>query len=452
MDGSALMSALIGWVIVTAIVVHLRLRQAATGSGLVVAYLLNLWAVHWLGAFLYALPWWRAMDAAGLVESGFRQATAGLVGAAIGSVVVGPFIMTTFRLPPSPAGTRTPEPRLATLYVAVGMLCYLVLLPLAARVPSATALVASGWQLLLVGLALILWKAWHDRRYTVFKVVLLAVLGGLPLLTIAHAGFLSYGSSAALTLLVFAATFVRPRWKILVGAALLGYLGLSYYVTYMRDRGDIRAVVWEEPATMVERAAPIWRTVAEWEWLDLKNQEHLLRIDERLNQNFLVGASVQYLETGMSAFALGATVREAFLALIPRALWPGKPVVAGSGYLVSDYTGIAFAEGTSVGIGQIMEFYVNFGTVGVTIGCLIIGTLLSIFDSAAGQRLRMGDWQGFAYWYLPGIAFLNVGGSLAETISSVAAAFVTAFLANRYLLRRFRSRETPPTSGSPLLA
>ena len=449
MDSAWLTAWLWMWVGTTVLTVHFRMRQQATGSGLVVAYLLNLWAVHGLGAFLYVLPWWRAMDVAGLVESGFRQATAGLIGAAIGSVVVGPFVMTTFHVPPPVVGSKRPEPRLAVLYVLIGIVCYLVLLPLASRIPSATALVASGWQLLVVGLALMLWKAWHDRRYTAFKIILLIALGGLPLLTVAHAGFLGYGSSAALTLLVFTAAFVRPRWKMLVAGAVLGYLGLSYYVTYMRDRGEIRAVVWEAQATVAERAVPIWRTLTDWEWLDLRNEDHLQRIDERLNQNFLVGAAVQYLETGMTMFVRGATIRDAFLAIIPRALWPEKPLAAGSGYLVSDYTGIAFAEGTSVGIGQIMEFYVNFGTVGVMVGCLIVGTLLSIFDSAAGQRLRMGDWQGFSYWYLPGIGLLNVGGSLTETIASVAAAFVTAYLANRYLLRRFRSRETPPASDSP---
>ncbi len=47
---------------------------------------------------------------------------------------------------------------------------------------------------------------------------------------------------------------------------------------------------------------------------------------------------------------------------IPRALWPNKPVVGGSGDLVSTYTGIRFADGTSVGIGQVLESFVNFGT------------------------------------------------------------------------------------------
>jgi hypothetical protein len=44
--------------------------------------------------------------------------------------------------------------------------------------------------------------------------------------------------------------------------------------------------------------------------------------------------------------------------------------------------------------------------------------------------LRSADEAGFVFWYVPGLALLQVGGSLVEVTSSVAGAFVAAFLVN----------------------
>jgi len=140
-------------------------------------------------------------------------------------------------------------------------------------------------------------------------------------------------------------------------------------------------------------------------------------------------------------FARGDTLWQALTALIPRALWPDKPTVAGSGSLVSEYTGIQFAAGTSVGIGQVMEFYVNFGTMGVVIGFLILGLIVTICDTCASERLGSGDLHGFVMWYMPGLSLLQVGGSLAEITSSVAASVFVAFLVNKYLSRKQHKHE-----------
>src|SRR5205814_7729697 len=100
---------------------------------------------------------------------------------------------------------------------------------------------------------------------------------------------------------------------------------------------------------------------------------HRGAIDRRLNQNFLVGAAAASLESGQVEYASGATLGNMIVALIPRAIWPDKPAVGGGGSVVADFTGIEFAEGTSVGAGQVLEFYVNFGTWGVIGGFLLLG-------------------------------------------------------------------------------
>ena len=139
---------------------------------------------------------------------------------------------------------------------------------------------------------------------------------------------------------------------------------------------------------------------------------------------------------------------DAFLAIIPRALWPNKPVTAGSGNLVSDYTGIHFVEGTSVGIGQVMESYINFGTEGVWVAFLLIGLVISLVDQNAADLIAGPGRGSFLMWYLPGQAILQVGGSFAEVTSTAAAGIVMAFVLGRVVRRAAGSAE-PPSDFRP---
>jgi len=275
----------------------------------------------------------------------------------------------------------------------------------------------------------------------------IAASAAFPVLTVLTQGFLGFGFAAMLTLFAFVASYYVPRWRVLAASLLLAYVGLSVYVTYMRDRTDIRAVVWTG-GTLKDSAQQTAGTFADFEWFDPYDVKHLDRIDGRLNQDFLIGLAVDNLENGTARFASGSTIDDAVLALIPRALWPGKTVAAGSGDLVAIYTGLRFPEGTSVGIGQVMECYVNFGTLGVVVGFLLIGGLVVFIDRIALQHLMNGQLSDFMLWYLPGLAFLQVGGSFVE-LGGVAASGLVVCLLFRYFGSRTERRigELPLAGG-----
>jgi hypothetical protein len=132
--------------------------------------------------------------------------------------------------------------------------------------------------------------------------------------------------------------------------------------------------------------------------------------------------------------------------MVPRALWPEKDVSAGSGDLVSYYTGMQFDEDTSVGIGSVMEFYVNFGLPGVFGGFILLGVVVLVFDERAGAHLRNGDVRTACLWYLPGISLLQVGGSLVDVTATMAAGFAGALLTNAAIgaLGRFKAADVLP--------
>ena len=260
-------------------------------------------------------------------------------------------------------------------------------------------------------------------------------------------GFLGFGFAAMVVVAAFVATFYRPRWQVVAIGLLVAYGGMSVYVTYMRDRRDIREVVWggEDLGTRVDRLV---ETFTQMEWFDLRNIDHLHRVDERLNQDALVGMAVDNIQTETVPLARGGTIWDATLALVPRALWPGKPVMAGSGDLVSTYTGLLVPEGTSVGIGHVMEWYVNFALPGVVIGFLIIGAVTVFVDASASVWLHRGEAGRFALWFLPGLSLLQVGGSFVEMTSSAGAALVIGLLLIRMTIRLI-PRAAAPADESP---
>ena len=121
-------------------------------------------------------------------------------------------------------------------------------------------------------------------------------------------------------------------------------------------------------------------------------QQHLDALDKRLNQNYLVGEGVMRHREGEAELRYGTTV--ALWALIPRAIWPDKPAVGGGQDLVSQFTGIKFEEDTSVGVGQVLEFYMNFGMPGVLAGFAVFGFILMRLDQGVMRAFAMRNIQG----------------------------------------------------------
>lgn len=419
------------WVVVAAIILFTFWWRKTAGAGLVFAYLLNLGLIHWSGAVIHILPWFSTEQERAL-RTGFTQSTYGMLAFAAGVLVVAPIATTVLQGHSRVFEVHEPDSGLPMTYILIGVVNYALLRSSIGKLPTLNAMVGVGWHLMLIGIALACWQAWKEQRGKRFAWWLFLSLG-LPFLTIVLQGFLGVGAKAFFVILAFILSYYRPRWKLIIGVLLLAYLALSLFITYRLNRPEIRSTVWGG-APLLTRVRVVFDVFDDPEWFDPHNRAHLRAIDERLNQNYLVGFAVDYIGRGYQDFAGGETLWQALIALIPRVLWPGKPVVAGSMGLVSEYTGIPFAAGTSVGIGQVMEFYINFGTMGVVLGFLLIGTIVAVLDSSAAVRLSKGDLEGFVLRFLPGVAFLNVQGSLVEVVSSAAMAVVVVLFTNRFLI------------------
>jgi hypothetical protein len=321
--------------------------------------------------------------------------------------------------------------------LTMGIISYFVLLPVSALVPSLTAVASALGTLLILGLWLQLYAAViaHDSWRTL---LIFAMLPLLPLATLVTGGFIGFGTILALSVMAFGFVIARRRIWFYLATPPVIFLGLSLFVTYFQQREDIRGVVWDENTSIMQRLDKVSMLVADFQLLDLSNERQLHALDERLNQNYLVGMGVMRHREGGAELWYGATVP--VWALIPRAIWPDKPVVGGGGDLVSEFTGITFAEGTSVGTGQVLEFYMNFGMPGVLAGFAVLGFCLMRLDQGVMRALAMRNIQGVVKRVLPGLALLAPLGNLLEILVAVAAATITA-----QLLFHLKLLGSPPT-------
>jgi hypothetical protein len=435
-------SAGIGWLLLMA------WKPDPRSTGLPLCYLFSLGAIHFVGAWISMLPRGPAEDPTA-VTLGFRECVVGvLVFAAAASLMESCLRGADRRrsqLVREPAGFKglgsrpilgrrgihNDSRRVRVIYLGLGALCGATA-PLVRGVPGLSAMVHSGSYLVVAGCCLGCYECFHaGRRFRMLGWV--AASGVCPVFTMFSSGFLGYGVFAVLMVLCFGLVHYRPRWHAGLGLVVLGYLGLSLYVTYMRERDNLREAVWGgQPA--LARISVLSRIFTEFEWFTPADSRQLQSIDDRLNQNYLVGVAYANLEAGLLPWAGGQTFWRAGQALIPRLFWPDKPVVAGSGNLVSAYTGIPFAEGTSVGLGQVLEFYIGFGRPGVVLGFFLLGLIVKGLDWKAARCLEAADPVGFAFWYLPGISFMQTGGTVAEICGTFAASLVLVFVVNRCVL------------------
>jgi hypothetical protein len=419
------------------------------------SYVCQMLMLYWVGAWMHAFPWGdlegsttngvASLWSLEVVFLGLQQSTYAIVAFTVGALAIGPLVANG--LPTRQRIPTVPDEQLPRLYILYGIGSYMIMAPTLGKVHGFNAIGAVGAQLVVVGCCLNCWRAWWKGGTAK---LLLAVIPSLiiPCVTVVLQGFLGFGVMAVLTILVFCGQFFRPRWLLVLCFAVSIYLGLSVYITYMKGRNELRVTVWGGQ-TMSERFAKFVEVAGNFEFFNPWDDEHLVIVDNRLNQNGLVGTAVLYLEN-TDDYARGDTLREALLGMIPRLVWRDKPIEAGSGDLASRFTGLEFAEGTSVGVGPVMELYGNFGTPAVVIGFLILGALLSLADSSAGAALIAGNWQEFGAWCLVGISMLNVSGSFVETSMGAAASVVLAVAVNK-LLRVYGRGPRPVDGGDAMV-
>lgn len=244
-----------------------------------------------------------------------------------------------------------------------------------------------------------------------------------PVFILLLGGFMSYGSAAVINVAAALMVSARNALKLIVVGTLSAYLGLTVFVNYFQHRTAYRDVAWSD-AGFDDRVDAAIDMFSNFHWFDPYDDQQLNALDKRLNQNYFVGLAALRLQQEQVHYLYGRSIWEGVMALVPRALWPDKPVYGGSGTIVADMTGLQLDENTSWGVGNVMEFDINFGTPGVAVGFLILGFLLGWLDRKAAYADASDDLGKLLLFFLVGVALIQPGGSIVEITGGAAAAAV----------------------------
>jgi hypothetical protein len=396
------------------------LRRDSVSIGLPIAYLFSLLLIHVPGAYVNLVSNFEFLAPADFVETGIRFTAIASVSFVAGVWAVRGRSSTSFR----PIVTETDEWRFS-LFCLIGGWVVTYGLSSLHSVSSLGAAVDRAGGLWMLGVILGLRSA---VKHTNLKLVgmWLGALTVYPVLMLLLGGFLSYGSAAIIIVLSVITVSVEKWWKVIIGLIVGVYLSLNVFVNYFVHRDQLRKEVWGG-APLEERIDSTLDIFRYFKWFDSNDSIQVNALDARLNQNFFAGLAAARIEQGSVDYLYGRSLWEGLIALVPRALWPEKPVVAGSPKIVSEMTGLRLNEDTSFGVGNVMEFQINFGIPGLVVGFFLLGYVLRALDRHAAASLRRYEFGSAIVSFLPAIALIQPNGSLVELSSAAAAALGAAF-------------------------
>jgi len=394
------------------------LRKDRISLGLPVAYLFSLLLIHVPGAFAHVVGG-DILPNSDLVEVSMRFTAVGSICFVFG-VWSARYFSSRIMIRPAVAHHRF------WWFCLFGGWFVVYGLSSLNRIPSLGAAVNQGGAIWMLGVLMGLRFALQHRNVEGI-IIWLGALMVYPILMLLLGGFLSYGAAAIIIVLSALTISAKNRWRLAAAIVVAAFVSLSIFVNYYQHRKDIREQVWGG-APLEERTKSVGEMVKDFEWLNTSNPMHLQALDLRLNQNYFVGLAARRIERGEVQYLRGSSIWEGLLSLVPRAVWPEKPVFAGSPELVSRMTGLRLSPTTSFGVGNVMEFQINFGWTGIIVGFLVLGWLIGILDLKAALAEGRGDLGRVIVFFLPCVALIQPNGSLVELFSSAAAALVAAFL------------------------
>ncbi len=397
------------------------LRRGLPSLGLPFAYMVSLLLLHLPGAYVALVSPSSTED---LVKRGVLLTTAGCCAFSVAVALVA-----YQRRKPNDGAEWSSKakwviPTSFTVYCLIlGWGLTFLVRPIV-DVASLNAVIERGSGIWMLGATLGLISSVRERSPRAALLWLLAALV-VPAATLIGAGFIGYGAAAIIIVVSVFGVLAKRLGSVVITSVVVCIVGLSIFANYFSLRDELRSLTWKG-GSYEERLSVTRRVFTEAKLLDPEDSAHLLALEERLNQNLFVGLAAERLERGQVSFIHGRSILDAFIALVPRFLWPDKPVFGGSGTIVSDMTGLQLSTKTSWGVGNVMEFYINFGWLGLVMGFAMLGWAIAKLDEVAASALVDGNHGKALIVFLPCVALIQPNGSMVELAGGASSALIAA--------------------------
>jgi hypothetical protein len=221
------------------------------------------------------------------------------------------------------------------------------------------------------------------------------------------------------------ATLFVVRWQFTRRLPLQSSIAAIVIFVFLSPvKGEYRKAVWFEDVPEAEStvdSAMLWVRLASEYWMGTLSGEQSLTesTEHAASRTDLIHqfALVRSLTPSEIPYQYGATYSYFLVTMIPRAIWPEKPVAGGANKFYAVNYGITTEEGaerSSFGVSLLAESYMNFGWLGVIFVMAIQGALLGLLQQMFGEQKSGAGAQAVYLSFF--VFFLNGIGSSAEML------------------------------------
>jgi hypothetical protein len=242
---------------------------------------------------------------------------------------------------------------------------------------NAAGLLALCWPAELVSW-IVLWWAVNERRTTVAKKVgaLAVFLAGLLLsMSVGIVLGSRWGTIKPLLMSGWAwALLVKARFAV-AGVVVIGSAVAAAPILYLQ--GEIRAN-WQEGEAVLDQVVLNPLEIGRELILKLGETGHFVAVER-------TGYISEYVLAGLNEFPLGGSFVSAIVGLVPRAVYPNKPVIHEGVFVAERIAGVYSGAGYPAGL--IGGLLLNFGPLGL-LALIAYGASVAYLDGQAGRAAR----------------------------------------------------------------
>lgn len=194
------------------------------------------------------------------------------------------------------------------------------------------------------------------------------------------------------------------------------YAGIAFFLVYFGALGTARRASGEQRILAIEQGA---QAAAQ---PDTPRKATLMARLSNVNQLSEIGGLVE-----SDGYLQGETLSYLAFAFIPRILWPEKPSIAkGQWFAFKIGQAMPRPDGSysnSVNMTVPGELYLNYGWLGVTLGCMVFGAILAVFWSKSRFWSDADNALGTAYGFY--LLWVGLGlGADVQIIVTITATYI----------------------------
>lgn len=237
---------------------------------------------------------------------------------------------------------------------------------------------------------------------------------------------------------VFFAMFYSLRYKISnklkISIIAAGFLFLSVYQSV---KLEYRSITWVEDVSWQGKIALLtdlitFDSFASSFNTDVESNESVIQTVHRLNQGWQTSMVMEHVPEYVDFEYGKALMEDIFSSIMPRFLMPNKRVV--NDYeRYNYYTGYILNDQTSMSIGVIGDFYINFGINGTLICMFVFGFLIAkivvwFYKTYVVENPINLVWFPFIFSY-----FIRPGNEFYMVSNHIFKAFIIFFIIRKFL-------------------